>query len=114
MPGPLLRQAVTAALSLTLIILLPGCAPAAPRPSAAAGPSATAATDHVSAAPDAVWPYYAEVSAARSPAYRSPRDVTIRNTGTATIVTTVGPPPPYQTFELVTGTGQPDRWVVGA
>jgi hypothetical protein len=29
-------------------------------------------------------------------------------------VTTVGPPPPYQTFELVTGTGQPDRWVVGA
>jgi hypothetical protein len=101
-------------MALTLIILLLGCAPTSPRPAAAAGRSATAATGHVSAAPDAVWPYYAELSAARSPVYSSPRDITIRNTDTATVVTTVGPPPPYQTFALVTGTGQPDRWVVGA
>lgn len=54
--------------------------------------------------------------AQRRPRPRLPQSarVTIRNTGTATVVTTVGPPPPYQTYELVTGTGQPDRWVVGA
>ena len=113
------RPAATAALSplliiVLLIIVLLGCAPSSSRPAAAARPSTNEVTGAVSAAPDAVWPYYAELSAARSPGYRSPRDVTIRNTDTATVVSTVRPPRPYQTFGLVTGTGTPDRWVVGA
>jgi hypothetical protein len=113
-PRPSSRHAATAALPLALIIALLGCAPASSRPAAAARPPAPAATGAGAAAPDAVWPYYAELSAVRSPAYSSPRDVTIRSTDTATVVTTVSPPRPYQTFGLVTGTGSPDRWVVGA
>jgi hypothetical protein len=58
--------------------------------------------------------YYAAIWAARSPAWSSPQDVTIRDTHTASTLLTVKPPAPYQTFSFVAGTGVAGRWVVGA
>ena len=59
-------------------------------------------------------PYYAAIWAARSPAWNSPQNVTIRDTYTAKTLLTVKPPAPYQTFSFVTGTGVAGRWVAGA
>ncbi len=59
-------------------------------------------------------PYYAAIWAARSPAWSSPQNVTIRDTDTARTLLTVKPPAPYQTFSFVAGTGVAGRWVVGA
>ncbi|HTR90577.1 MAG TPA: hypothetical protein VMI73_02425 [Trebonia sp.] len=102
------RVAATAALGLT--IALAGCAPAA-APSSEPGPvSATASP----AAAQPVPPYYAAIWAARSPAWNSPQNVTIRDTYTARTLLTVKPPAPYQTFSFVAGTGVAGRWMVGA
>lgn len=59
-------------------------------------------------------PYYAAIWAARSPAWNSPQNVTIRDTYTARTLLTVRPPAPYRTFSFVTGTGVAGRWIVGA
>jgi hypothetical protein len=78
-----------------------------------ASPSASASASPA-AVPGTVPEYYAETTAARAPAYDNPDNITIRDTYTAAVLATVRPPRPYQTFGLVTGTGMPDVWVVGA
>ena len=79
------------------------------RPGGTTGGTATAP-----GAAQSVPPYYAAIWAARSPAWSSPQNVTIRDTDTAKTLLTVRPPAPYQTFSFVTGTGVAGRWVVGA
>ena len=101
-----LAFAVFAGLCTTVLTLLQGGPPALP------GPVAVSYAD-----PDlssGVWPSYAQTTAAGAPGYASPRDVTIRKTGTAAVLATVSPPRPYQTFAFVTGTGEPNRWIAGA
>ena len=93
--------------ALGLAIALAGCAPPAAPPSE---PSPVAAPGGAQAVP----PYYAAIWAARSPAWSSPQNVTIRDTYTAKTLLTVRPPAPYQTFSFVAGTGVAGRWVVGA
>jgi hypothetical protein len=101
-----LAFAVFAGLCLTVLTLLPGGPPPLP------GPAAVSYAD-----PDpssGVWSAYAQTTAASALGYAGPREVTIRRTGTAALLATVSPPSPYQTFAFVAGTGEPDRWIVGA
>jgi hypothetical protein len=101
-----LAFAVFAGLCMTVLTLLPG------GPPALSSPAAVSYSD-----PDpssGVWSSYAQTTAAAAPGYGSPRDVTIRKTGTAAVLATVIPPRPYQTFAFVTGTGEPNRWIAGA
>jgi hypothetical protein len=101
---------------LGLAFALAGCTPAAAPPSANHGApvSAPAAAAPAPGTAQSVPPYYAAIWAARSPAWNSPQNVTIRDTDTAKTLLTVKPPPPYQTFSFVAGTGVAGRWVVGA
>jgi hypothetical protein len=110
---------VIVALSLTLSQVLPGGRPrhaASAHPSAR--PSATARQSGIptgtTAPPETVPAYYAAVTAARSPAYRGPQNVTIRDTYTAAVLATVMPPAGYGTFAFVTGTGRAGRYIAGA
>jgi hypothetical protein len=105
-----IRGAVGA--SLGLAIALAGCSPAAAPPNA--NPGAPVSSASAPGAAQSVPPYYAAIWAARSPAWNSPQNVTIRDTYTAKILLTVKPPAPYQTFSFVAGTGVAGRWVVGA
>jgi hypothetical protein len=102
-------------LSLALSQMLPG---GQPRPAASAHSSATAhrsaGPTGTTAPPVTVPAYYAAVTAARSPAYHSPQDVTIRDTYTAAVLATVTPPAGYPTFAFVTGTGRAGLWIAGA
>ncbi|TVZ05096.1 hypothetical protein EAS64_10815 [Trebonia kvetii] len=111
------RAAQVAVLTaLGLAIALAGCSPAAAPPSEP-GPIIASTPGVTQTAPNATQPappYYAAVWAARSPAWSSPQDVTIRDTYTAKTLLTVRPPAPYQTFSFVAGTGAAGRWVVGA
>jgi len=113
--------AVLAALSVSLVLVLASCSPPASRPPAGARTTAAPGTASAATAPaspvgakDTVWPYYAELNAMSHPLYRSPRDLTIRSTGTAAVLATVRPPAPFQTFGLLTGGAVADQWVVGA
>ena len=99
---------VFAGLCLTVLTLLPSGPPALSKP---------VAISYSDPDPDpssGVWSAYAQTTAASAPGYASPRDVTIRKTGTAAVLATVTPPRPYQTFAFVAGTGEPDRWIAGA
>jgi hypothetical protein len=101
-----LAFAVFAGLCMTVLTLLPG------GPPALSSPVALSYSD-----PDpssGVWSAYAQTTATSEPSYASPRDVTIRKTGTAAVLATVTPPRPYQTFAFVAGTGEPYRWIAGA
>jgi len=99
---------VIVALSLTLSQVLPG---GKPRPGVSPHPSTSPPSTIV---PDTVPAYYAAVTATKSPAYRSPQNVTIRDTYTAAVLATVRPPAGYGTFAFVTGTGRPGTWLAGA
>ncbi len=89
--------ALVAVLALTLVTVLPG---------GGSGASRTAATT------DTVWPYYAETIAIRPPAYDSPLNLSIRATesGDESAALRV----PNESIGFVVGTGQPNRWIVGA
>jgi hypothetical protein len=91
--------ALLAVLALTLVAVLPG---------GGAGASRTAATS------DTVWPYYAETIAIRPPAYDSPLNLSIRATATGDESAALRAPPPDESIGFVVGTGQPNRWIVGA
>jgi hypothetical protein len=91
--------ALLAALALTLVDVLPG---------GGAGASRTAATS------DTVWPYYAETIAIRPPAYDSPLNLSIRDTATGDESAALRAPQPNESIGFVVGTGQPNRWIVGA
>lgn len=115
--------AVVVALAAALGLALGGCTagtPGSARSSPASGASSTTAgTASASPAPagsvsEAVPSYYAEATAARSPAYDSPDNITVRVTGTGTALATVRPPAPYQSFGYVYATDNPDVWVAGA
>jgi hypothetical protein len=88
--------ALLAVLALTLAAVPPG----------GAGASRTAATS------DTVWPYYAETFAIRSPSYDSPLNLSIR--GTADGDESAALREPDESIGFVVGTGQPNRWIVGA
>lgn len=112
---------VAAGACLGLAAALAGCSPAAAPPGASPGApvpasaaSAPGAAVPAQGAAQSVPPYYAAIWAARSPAWDSPQNVTIRDTYTAATLLTVRPPAPYQTFSFVAGTGVAGRWVVGA
>jgi hypothetical protein len=102
---------VAAGTALGLAIALAGCAPTAAAPSE---PGPIIASTSAPGVTQAVPPYYAAIWAARSPAWSSPQNVTIRDTYTARTLLTIPPPAPYQTFSFVAGTGVAGRWVVGA
>ena len=91
--------ALLAVLALTLVAVLPG---------GGAGASRTAATS------DTVWPYYAETIAIRPPAYNSPLNLSIRDTATGEESAALRVPQPDESIGFVVGTGQPNRWIVGA
>jgi hypothetical protein len=98
--------AVFAGLCLTVLTLLPDGPPRLPGP---------VAVNYADPDPSSgVWSAYAQTTAAAAPGYASPREVTIRRTGTAAVLATVRPPFPFQTFAFVAGTGQPNRWIAGA
>ena len=89
--------ALPAALCLTLIAVLSGC-----------GSDATAA------ASEAVPPYYAETIAILPPAYDSPLNISIRNTATGGESAALRTGKLDESIGFVAGTGQPNRWIVGA
>jgi hypothetical protein len=101
------RWLVPGALVLAAILCLgvAGCGPSPVSAPAEPGPAV-----ETSVVPS----YYAETTAARSPAYSSPDNISIRDTSTGAIVATVKPPRPYQSFGYVYSTGIPDTWVAGA
>jgi hypothetical protein len=85
-----------------------------PSASGSSSVATVAGTSPVSAVSEAVPSYYAEATAARSPAYDSPQNISIRVTGTGVALATVRPPTPYQSFGYVYATNSPDVWVAGA
>jgi hypothetical protein len=111
----------SAVLAAVLGSALGGCTSGSPGPAASGSggraPVASASGNGgltPATAPEVVPPYYAEATAARSPAYRSPDNISIRDTGTGTVVATVKPPRQYQTFGYVFAASRPDTWVAGA
>jgi hypothetical protein len=111
------------ALAVALGLALGGCtaravssATSSPSP-AASGSSSAATTPGVapaSAVSEALPSYYAEATAARSPGYDSPDNISVRVTGTGAALATARPPAPYQTFGYLYATASPDVWIAGA
>jgi hypothetical protein len=109
------------ALAASLGLALGGCS-AGTTGSAAGSPSASAAssaatmagTSPASVVSEAVPSYYAEATAARSPAYDSPENISIRVAATGVALAMARPPTPYQSFGYVYATNSPDVWVAGA
>jgi hypothetical protein len=107
----------SAALAVVVGLTLTGCQSGA---AGSVGVATSGAPGNVTAGrgqaalPDTLPRYYAETTAAHQPAYASPDDITIRDTGTAAVAATVRPPHPFQTFGYVFAAGSPDTWVAAA
>jgi hypothetical protein len=109
--------ALAAALGLALGGCSAGATGSVAGTAATSGASSVATTTGISATSavsEAVPSYYAEATAARSPAYDSPDNISVRVTGTGGALATVRPPAPYQSFGYLYATGSPGVWVAGA
>ena len=118
--GPGLVAGIVA-LAAALGLALAGCSPGTtgtvvgtPAASGVSSVATTTGTSAASAVSEAVPSYYAEATAARSPAYDSPDNISVRVTGTGAALATVRPPAPYQSFGYVYATASPGVWVAGA
>lgn len=113
----------SAAAAAALGLALGGCS--SPSPGLAASPASGSGSRLPAAspggngaltsatAPQTVPSYYAEATAAASPAYSSPDNITVRDTDTGTVVATIKPPSQHETFGYVFAASNPDTWVAG-